>query len=333
MKFFNSLKLVLGMAAMISLTGVAVAENAPTIKRVHVLIGSAVGAGTDVHARLFASHLAKRLPGNPEIVPQNIEGGAGLKLVQYFLAQPVGEDVYLAFVPSGLPFRARAGDAGVFDPRTLQWVGSFSDSTNACVLSNSINSLDDLKTTEVTMGATSKTSNSAAMYAMLKRSLGYKIKPVVGYKGISNVALAVAQGEIQGMCTSLPGIKQTDAVLSDKARLVLYMGPQRREDVDVPYLLDLDVAPEQKSFLSAALASISMGRPLALQPDADPALLPVFRDALKAIVDDPEFQKEAAAAGLDLRYSTGDDVGKQVDVLYATPDAVVKEINTVLYGE
>lgn len=333
MKFSSALKLACAAVAALALNSVAAAQDTPVIKRVRVLIGSAVGAAPDLHARLLTSHLSKYLPGNPEIVAQNVDGGSGVKMMQYFMTQPVGEDVYLAMVPSGLPFRARAGGLeDIFDPRKLNWIGSYSDSTNACALANSV-TLDDLKASETTMGSTTKGSNAAAIYAMLNRGVGYKIKAVAGYKGTPNVALAVAQGEIQGMCSSLSGIKQSQPVLEGKARMVLYMGPRRRDDLTVPYLLDLDVAAEQKSFLSAALASISMGRPYALRPDIDPALVPVFREALRAAVEDPGFQKDAAAVGVDLRYQTGEQVGDQIGVMYDTPDAVVKEINTVLYGE
>lgn len=333
MKFLHSFKLALGVVATFALGGLAAAQEAPAIKRVHVLIGSAAGSSSDLSGRLFATHLSKHLPGNPNIVPQNVEGGSGIKMMQYFMAQPVSDDVYIAMVSSGLPFKIRAGTLkDLFDPRKLQWIGTFADSTNACLLANSL-TLEDLKITETTMGSTSKGSNSEAVYSLINRGLGYKIKGVPGYKATPNIALAIAQGEIQGICAPLAGIRQSMPVVEGKARIVLYMGPQRRDDIDAPYLLDLSAVPEQKSFLSAALASISMGRPFALHPDADPALAGVFRDALKATVEDPDFQKEAAALGVDVRYQTGDEVSDQIGVLYDTPDEVVKEINSVLYGE
>lgn len=333
MKLLTTWKFALGVVAFLGLTSVATAQDAPTIKRVHVLIGQAAGSSSDLYARLLGSHLAKYLPGKPDIVPQNVDGGSGVKMMQYFMTQPVSDDVYLAMVPSGLPFRVRAGRLNdLFDPRKLQWIGSFADSTNACLLANSL-TLDDLKTTEAAMGSTSKGSNAEAIYAMINRGLGYRIKAIAGYKTTSNVALAVAQGELQGMCASLAGIRQALPVVEGKARMVLYMGPQHRDDLDAPYLLDLEAVPEQKAFLSAALTSISMGRPFALHPDADPAFTPILRDALKAAVADPEFQKEAAALGVDLRYQTGEQVAAQIGVLYDTPDAVVREISSVLYGE
>jgi hypothetical protein len=46
-------------------------------------ISSSVGGGYDVYARLLARHLGKFVPGNPTIVPRNMEGAGGLRLANF----------------------------------------------------------------------------------------------------------------------------------------------------------------------------------------------------------------------------------------------------------
>src|SRR5258706_7914457 len=49
-------------------------------KVVELYIGYSVGGGYDVYARLLARHMGRHLPGNPVVVPRNMEGAGSLRL-------------------------------------------------------------------------------------------------------------------------------------------------------------------------------------------------------------------------------------------------------------
>src|SRR5258706_10932073 len=49
-------------------------------KLVELYIGYSVGGGYDVYARLLARHMGRHLPGNPVVVPRNMEGAGSLRL-------------------------------------------------------------------------------------------------------------------------------------------------------------------------------------------------------------------------------------------------------------
>src|SRR5258706_14253020 len=49
-------------------------------KVVELYIGYSVGGGYDVYARLLARHMGRHLPGNPVVVPRNMEGAGRLRL-------------------------------------------------------------------------------------------------------------------------------------------------------------------------------------------------------------------------------------------------------------
>ena len=46
-------------------------------KKITLAIGSAAGSNYDLYARTTARHLARHLPGNPTVVPQNMVGAEG----------------------------------------------------------------------------------------------------------------------------------------------------------------------------------------------------------------------------------------------------------------
>src|SRR6185369_9912707 len=52
-------------------------------KAIELGISSSVGGGYDAYARMLARHMGRFIPGNPTVVPKNIEGAGGLRLANY----------------------------------------------------------------------------------------------------------------------------------------------------------------------------------------------------------------------------------------------------------
>ena len=46
-------------------------------KTVTMIIASAAGGGFDAYGRLVARHIGAHIPGNPNVIPQNMPGAAG----------------------------------------------------------------------------------------------------------------------------------------------------------------------------------------------------------------------------------------------------------------
>ena len=52
-------------------------------KTVELYIGYSVGGGYDLYARVLARHIGKHIPGNPTVVPKNMEGAGSLRLANW----------------------------------------------------------------------------------------------------------------------------------------------------------------------------------------------------------------------------------------------------------
>ena len=52
-------------------------------KSIDLDIGYSVGGGYDLYARLIARRLGGHIPGNPTVVPKNMEGAGSLRLANY----------------------------------------------------------------------------------------------------------------------------------------------------------------------------------------------------------------------------------------------------------
>src|ERR1700738_5054075 len=53
-------------------------------KTIDLNIGYSVGGGYDLYARLIARRLGQHIPGNPTVVPKNMEGAGSLRLPEFF---------------------------------------------------------------------------------------------------------------------------------------------------------------------------------------------------------------------------------------------------------
>jgi tripartite-type tricarboxylate transporter receptor subunit TctC len=301
-----------------------------------LIVPNSPGSSHDFHGRLIARHMPKYLPGNPDIVVQNIPGSGGIKAISYFLEVNQDADLTFTTVNSSLPFAARSGKIPetLFDPRKMPWIGSSSDNTNYCGFgADTYNSLDDLQDKEFTLGAASRSSMSYSLSEILAEALGWKnMKLVSGYDSPGSTALAIERGEIDGVCASMVSYAENMAPLVERgiAKIAFYFGPRRRSDIDAPYLFDLPMAPDEREFVETALTSVSFGRPFALHPDADPRLLPIFRQAFEAALKDPELLAEAEKANVVITLTSGEELEQATSKLYETPDKVIAKIATIV---
>ena len=73
----------------LSMPGLACAQGVADFyrgKTINLLIGVNVGGSYDRDARLVARYLGSHIPGNPNIVPQNMIGGGGVVMASYLQA-------------------------------------------------------------------------------------------------------------------------------------------------------------------------------------------------------------------------------------------------------
>ena len=52
-------------------------------KQINIIVGSTAGGGYDAYARLIARHFSEHMPGNPEVVVQNMPGAGSGKSAGY----------------------------------------------------------------------------------------------------------------------------------------------------------------------------------------------------------------------------------------------------------
>src|ERR1043165_8118793 len=81
-------------------------------KTVNVYIGVGVGGEYDIQARLVARHIGKHIPGNPTVVPQNMTGAGGLRMINYLYNVAPKDGTNIGMIANAFPAMQAAGIAG-----------------------------------------------------------------------------------------------------------------------------------------------------------------------------------------------------------------------------
>src|SRR5574337_1057544 len=128
----RTLRFIALVCAAASLAGVgAQAEDFYKDKSVRLIIGTDAGGGYDFSARLVARHLARAIPGSPQIVIQNMPGADSLVAGNYIYNSAPQDGTIVGALVQTLPQLQLFGDANVkFDAAKFQWLGTPSSSVS-----------------------------------------------------------------------------------------------------------------------------------------------------------------------------------------------------------
>src|SRR4051812_27864076 len=123
-----SLRLAGAMSALCVSTSFALAQSPGDFykgRNVEVYVGYSVGGGYDLYARMLARHLGKHLPGNPTIVPKNMEGAGSLRLANWIYNVAPKDGSVFGIIGRGTGFDPLLGHKGAqFDATKYSWLGS-----------------------------------------------------------------------------------------------------------------------------------------------------------------------------------------------------------------
>jgi tripartite-type tricarboxylate transporter receptor subunit TctC len=330
----------LAVAALMP-AGVAFAQSPADFykgKNVELYIGYSVGGGYDLYARTIARHLGKHIPGNPTIVPKNMEGAGSLRLANWLYRVAPKDGSVIATIGRGTGFDPILGQKGAqFDGTKFTWLGSANNEVSVCVSWNAtsgITKFEDLYTKEMTVGGTSMSADTDQFPRVLNGVLGTKMKIVSGYPGGNDVVLAMERGEVQGRCGwSWSSVQSTHkAWLDEKKMTVLAQIALRKhpELPDVPLIMDLAKTPEQKQILRLIFARQVMGRPYLAPPGVPADRAEALRKAFMDTMNDPEFKADADKSKLEITPVDGDDLQKLVTEVYQTPPEIAKKAAEIL---
>jgi tripartite-type tricarboxylate transporter receptor subunit TctC len=302
-------------------------------KTINVVIGGGAGDGYDIYARFLSSHLARHLPGNPRMVPQNMPGAGTLVAANYLYEVAPADGTAIGTVGGGTATAHLFRTPGVrVDPRNYHWVGSMNSEVGLVLAwhQTPFRTFNDVREREFVVGGSGPTSGNVIFPLVLNRVVGAKYKIITGYRSTGDIALAMERGEVQGtssyhyssMITTKPHWIR-DKQVYPLAQLSLIKHPLFP---NVPHIAELARNEEELQILNLIFARQSMGRPFLLPPKTPDNVVKMVRTAFNAALKDPELIAEAEKRVLDLTLPmTGEEIHALIDKLYASPPEVIEK--------
>ncbi len=311
-------------------------------RTVTLVVGTSPGGINDISARLVAKHLSRFIPGNPNIIVQNVPGGGGLVTANRIFNASERDGSVITKLERAVPQLAIQGNPNAnFDPMKFTWLGSLSSYANDAYLllvnaGHEAHTVADLKRPGVlvTVGADTVASSNLIFGLIARKVLGLNVNVVRGYTGAAPMFLAMQSGELDGQMVGLSSIRSGQRELWNRGafRPLLQFGRTARlaELPDIPTGRELATDPESLALIEFAELPFFMALPFAAPPGLPSDRATALRVAFMTMCSDPAFVKEAEALGFDLSPIDGTEVTKLIARSAATPKPVIDRYNTMV---
>ncbi|HXF54867.1 MAG TPA: tripartite tricarboxylate transporter substrate-binding protein [Hyphomicrobiaceae bacterium] len=309
-------------------------------KVVTMITHSNPGGGYDAYTRLVARHIGKHLPGNPDVIVQNMPGGGGLRALNHVSSTAPQDGTVILLITPGVLMHEVRGEPGLMvSLRKFNWIGNLTKQNGVYITwpTSKVKTIEDAKKIVAHVGATGVGSVNAQIPWAMNNLLGTKFKVIPTYKSAGDFDLAMQRGELDGRnVTSYPSyMAGLPEDVRPKINLLVQVGKEKDPAIPdhVPLLIDLvkKSNPEKlpvARFISLAFSSIN--RPLCVGPGVPPKIVETVRRAFDATMNDPNFQADADKMGAELAAMTGEEVQEIVEEILSAPPNVVEEVKKVI---
>tara|TARA_R110000868_G_scaffold46376_15_gene153327 strand:- start:6024 stop:7139 length:1116 start_codon:yes stop_codon:yes gene_type:complete len=306
-------------------------------RTVTAVIPSSSGGSFDAYMRLMADHLGKFIPGNPNIVPQNMPGGGGVKALNYVYNVAPKDGTYLGMpIHTTLTFGLLNPKRVKFEGPKFNWIGSMAGIHDIIGVwqTTGVKTVGDARTKVVNMGATGRGGNTFLDPVMANNLLGTKFKVIAGYPGASEINLAIERGELGGRASSWEGLisKKPDWFADKKFVTLVQIGPDKVPELgDVPSFKEVLQNPDDEVIVDVLSVGLTLGRALFTTPGTPPERVAALRAAFEKMVKDPAYLADAKKYRMSVHDpKPGAQIQDIVSKTYQLPKAVLAKAKEAL---
>ncbi|HUR71401.1 MAG TPA: tripartite tricarboxylate transporter substrate-binding protein [Candidatus Limnocylindrales bacterium] len=313
-------------------------------KTMTIVVGTVAGDLYDLYARAIALFMGKYLPGNPNIIVQNMPGAGHMIAANYVYNVAKPDGLTLGAINAGLYFEQLIGRAEVkFDWTKFNWIGNATKSPQVLYMRADapFKSIEDVRNAKEApkCGTTGMSNMGYFVPKLLEETVGAKFNVIAGYQGGNEIDLGVERGEI--VCRSL----STEAYFSREpfltwrkngfSRELTQGGKVRLEKLaNVPTvyeLMDKYKTPDTgRRLATALLASGEFHRPYMAPPKMRAEIVKALRDAFTKTMKDPDFLAETKRKRLDMDPTTGEEVQALAADVMTQPKDVVDKLKNMM---
>jgi tripartite-type tricarboxylate transporter receptor subunit TctC len=314
-------------------------------KTITVYIGTTPGALYDQWGRILATHMAKHIPGKPDIIVQNMPGAGHMIAANYVYkaTKPDGLSLIGSIVPT-LYFDQLVGrKEAQYDWAKFVWIGSPVQGESQMYMraDTPYKTMEDVRNAKEPPRCGAQGTSDSAYYLpkLFEEVIGTKFNLVQGYPGGPEIDLAVERGEIHCRAFTIEAFLSREPYHTWRkkgfVRNIVQTGKKRDsklpETQTIWELMDKYKTPESSRRLaSVMLASGALGRPMLATPGVPPDRVKILREAFNKTVQDKEFLAELDKRKFDLDPVPGEELDKIVKDVMGQPAEIIERMKKLL---
>ncbi len=284
-----SMRALLGAVLIVGCAGPCAAQSDPVAdfyrgKTVNMFIGVGVGGEYDLQARLVAKYIGRHIPGHPNVVPQNMTGASGLKMLNFLYNQAPRDGTAIGMVQNGFPAAQAIGRPGIqFDANQLRWLGTIAPVVETLAVWHTAGVQEHRGCAQE--GDRRRRHRARRHHLHLSgaderiaRAPSSRSSPAIPAATRSTSRWSAARCRARN--NSWSSWKVTKAAwLKDKKIYVIAQAGAKASDLDAPAIEELVKTDADRQLVDLIMSGAALGRPMATTPDVPEPRLRALRAA------------------------------------------------------
>jgi tripartite-type tricarboxylate transporter receptor subunit TctC len=313
-------------------------------KTMRLVAGTPAGSVYDTYARLVAQFVPKYIPGNPNVIVQNMPGVASMVAANYIYGVAKPDGLTIGSIQPALYFDQLVGRKEVqFDWQKFTWIGNTTVSHHLLYMraDTPYKTVEDIRKATVPPKCGAEGTASSAYYLpkLLEETIGAKFTVVTGYNSGTDVDLAVERGEVQCRAFTIAAFfaREPFATWRKKGFVRVIIQTGRKRDTKLPEVPTLPELMDQyktgdsaRRLASVILAANEIGRPIVATPGIPADRVQMLREAFVKAVNDPELLADAKKKRLEFDPVSGEDLQTLASEIVAQPPEVIERMKKLL---
>ena len=303
-------------------------------KTLTIVVGFSPGGGYDVNARTLSRYLSAHIPGNPNILIQNMPSAGSLTSVRYLEMNAPKDGTVVTTFNAGLVTQSIVDPNKVqLDMRKYSWVGVITPDFRVCYGygPKGVKSWDDMMSRkELILGSTARSSGNYINGATLREVFKAPVRQILGFPGSAEQRLAIERGELDGDCgsfSSIPVEWLRDGLAHPFVRFTEKVPPEIPESA--VYIGKFAKDAEQKRLLDVLEAADEVGRPYIMSRQVPPDRVAILRKAFAETMQDKAFLADMGKQLLPVFPLTGEEAEAIVNRLASAPPEIVAKAKAI----
>jgi tripartite-type tricarboxylate transporter receptor subunit TctC len=310
-------------------------------KTVRIIVGFSAGGGFDAYSRLIARHLGRYVPGNPQVIVENMTGAGSIIAANHVYNAAPRDGTVIGNISGPIILEQLFANPAVqFDMGKFRYLAVPVSETYLMIVTRKagVSKFEELlgsKARQVTFGAIPGSTVEHAPI-LVHDVLGANIKIVSGYKGTADVRLAIDSGEVEGFFNTWTSVKITslDKVKNGEWVVLAQMGDRPIADLPsptIPTIAKLARNDEQHQILRLGTSVPNeFGKAYALAPDVPDDRAQALGEAFRKALADKELLAEAAKGRLEIDPLIGERIGGLVSEFLGMPPQIRAQLQKLI---